>query len=37
MGHTTAVHLKNYGSWVDEASLEAAVDRYNEGLVTADN
>lgn len=37
MGHTTAVHLKNYGSWVDEASLEAAVERYNEGLVAVDN
>ncbi len=37
MGHTTAVHLKNYGSWVDEASLEAAVDRYNEGLVAIGN
>ena len=33
MGHTVAVHLKNYGTWVDEASLEAAVERYNEGLV----
>ena len=37
MGHTVAVHLKNYGTWVDEASLEAAVERYAEGLVTADN
>ena len=37
MGHTVAVHLKNYGTWVDEASLEAAVERYTEGLVTADN
>ena len=37
MGHTVAVHLKHYGSWVDEASLEAAVERYNEGLVAFDN
>ena len=37
MGHTVAVHLKHYGSWVDEASLEAAVERYNEGLVAVDN
>ena len=36
MGHTVAVHLKNYGTWVDEASLEAAVERYNEGLVPVD-
>ena len=35
MGHTVAVHMKHYGSWVDEASLEAAVERYNEGLVAA--
>ena len=31
--YTVAVHMKHYGSWVDEASLEAAVERYNEGLV----
>ena len=37
MGHTVVVHLKNYGTWVDEASLEAAVERYNEGLVAIDN
>ena len=37
MGHTVAVHMKHYGSWVDEASLEAAVERYNEGLVAASN
>ena len=36
MGHTPTVHMQNYGQWVDEASLEAAVDRYTEGLVTAD-
>ena len=36
MGHTVAVHLKHYGSWVDEASLEAAVERYNEGLVAVE-
>jgi hypothetical protein len=36
MGHTTTVHTATYGQWVDEASLEAAVERYTEGLVTAD-
>jgi len=32
MGHAVVVHLKNYGIWVDEASLEVAVEQYNEGL-----
>ncbi|QNI52466.1 phage integrase family protein [Synechococcus sp. RS9915] len=36
MGHTPTVHMATYGQWVDEASLEAAVERYTEGLVTAD-
>ena len=37
MGHTVATHLKHYGQWVDEASLEAAVERFNKGLIPADN
>lgn len=37
MGHTVATHLKHYGAWVDEASLEAAVERFNEGLIPADH
>ncbi|QCH14574.1 site-specific integrase [Synechococcus sp. CB0101] len=32
MGHNVATHLKHYGSWTDEASLEAAVERYNAGV-----
>jgi integrase len=32
MGHNVATHLKHYGSWTDEASLEAAVERFNEGV-----
>lgn len=32
MGHNVATHLKHYGQWTDEASLEAAVDRYNQGV-----
>ena len=36
MGHNVATHLKHYGQWTDEASLEAAVERYMEGVhVTA--
>jgi integrase len=35
MGHNVATHLKHYGSWTDEASLEAAVERYNAGVHTA--
>ena len=31
MGHNVATHLKHYGSWTDEASLEAAVERFNTG------
>jgi integrase len=32
MGHNVATHLKHYGSWTDEASLEAAVERFNAGV-----
>lgn len=32
MGHNTATHLKHYGQWTDEASLEAAVERFNAGM-----
>lgn len=32
MGHNIATHLKHYGSWTDEASLEAAVERFNQGV-----
>ena len=32
MGHNVATHLKHYGSWTDEASLEAAVERFNQGV-----
>lgn len=32
MGHNTQTHLKHYGSWTDEASLEAAVERFNAGV-----
>jgi len=35
MGHNVATHLKHYGSWTDEASLEAAVERFNAGVHTA--
>ncbi len=34
MGHNVATHLKHYGSWTDEASLEAAVERFNAGVLT---
>jgi len=34
MGHNVATHLKHYGSWTDEASLEAAVERFNAGVHT---
>ena len=34
MGHNVATHLKHYGSWTDEASLEAAVERFNQGVHT---
>jgi hypothetical protein len=37
MGHTVATHLKHYCAWVYEASLEAAVERFNEGLIPADH
>ena len=33
MGHNVATHLKHYGSWTDEASLEAAVGRFNAGML----
>ncbi|MFZ4805347.1 MAG: site-specific integrase [Synechococcus lacustris] len=32
MGHNVATHLKHYGSWTDEASLEAAVELFNKGV-----
>lgn len=32
MGHNVATHLKHYGQWTDEASLEAAVERFNQGM-----
>jgi hypothetical protein len=32
MGHNVATHLKHYGSWTDEASLEAAVEGFNAGV-----
>ena len=32
MGHNVATHLKHYGSWTDEASLEAAVELFNQGV-----
>jgi integrase len=32
MGHNVATHFKHYGSWTDEASLEAAVERFNAGV-----
>jgi integrase len=32
MGHNVATHLKHYGQWTDEASLEAAVERFNQGV-----
>ena len=35
MGHNVATHLKHYGSWTDEASLEAAVERFNAGVHAA--
>jgi integrase len=34
MGHNVATHLKHYGQWTDEASLEAAVERFNQGVLT---
>ena len=36
MGHTPTVHMATYGRWVDESSLQAAVERYSEGLVAAE-
>ena len=32
MGHNIATHLKHYGSWTDEASIEAAVERFHQGM-----
>jgi integrase len=32
MGHNVATHFKHYGGWTDEASLEAAVERFNQGV-----
>ena len=37
MGHLPTVHMSTYGAWVNESSLEAAVEHYNKGLVIADN
>ncbi|NDC16183.1 MAG: site-specific integrase, partial [Synechococcaceae bacterium WB9_2_170] len=34
MGHNTATHLRHYGAWTDEAGLEAAVERFNQGVLT---
>jgi len=33
MGHGIATHLRAYGSWTDDASLEAAVAEFNRGTV----
>jgi integrase len=35
MGHNVDTHLKHYGQWTDEASLEAAVERFNQGMHAA--
>jgi integrase len=35
MGHNVATHFKHYGGWTDEASLEAAVERFNAGVHAA--
>lgn len=32
MGHNVATHLKYYGQWTDEATLEAAVERFHMGV-----
>ena len=32
MGHNVQTHLKHYGSWTDEASLDAALERFNQGV-----
>jgi integrase len=32
MGHNVATHLKHYGSWTDEASLDAGVELFNKGV-----
>jgi integrase len=32
MGHGVPTHLRSYGSWTDDASLEAAVSAYNKGM-----
>ena len=35
MGHDARTHLRHYGQWVDEASLEAAAERYKAGQEVA--
>jgi integrase len=35
MGHNTITHLKHYGRWTDEASLEAAVEKFHQGIQPA--
>jgi len=32
IGHNFATHLKHFDLWFDEDSLEAAVERFNQGL-----
>ena len=32
MGHTVIVHQRNYGSWVDESSMERAFEMYQRGI-----
>jgi integrase len=37
MGHNISTHLKHYGQWTDEASLEAALEHFKKGMVGRDN
>lgn len=34
MGHTVIVHQKNYGSWIDESSMEKAFAMYQQGIAS---
>jgi integrase len=34
MGHTVIVHQKNYGSWIDESSMEKAFAMYQRGVAS---
>lgn len=34
MGHSQQTHTRYYGSWIDEPTLEAEVDRFNAGVAT---